>query len=211
MVVKQKNWLTHILPIVIMCNIANMSSISKIGKIGENIAANYLAKNGYKILETNFFNELGYRKGEIDIVAEDGENKELVFVEVKTRKKELYLTQPELAITRQKYRKLLKIISSYLNKNSLHGHDWRLDAIAIEVDTENRKAKLKHLKYLYYWNSNPRLWNSKQYLNSKIKTFFSNFYSPSQKTTSASLSNECFLFCFGEFHSPEERDGYFGA
>jgi putative endonuclease len=124
--------------------------IKEVGSIGENIAANYLLKNGYEILDANFFNELGYRRGEIDIVAKDPENNELVFVEVKARKMSLYSAQPELAITKSKYRKLLKIISSYINKNNLHDQNWRLDAIAIEMDVYSRKARLKHLKYIYY-------------------------------------------------------------
>lgn len=124
--------------------------VKKIGSIGEKVAAGYLQKNGYELLDANFSNELGYRRGEIDIVAKDRENNELVFVEVKTRKRGPYSTQPELAITQQKYRKLQKIISNYLNKNKLQDCNWRLDAIAIEMDTSSRKAKLRHLKYIYY-------------------------------------------------------------
>ena len=41
---------------------------SEIGKIGERIAADYLKKSGYKILETNF----RYSKfSEIDIIAKE--------------------------------------------------------------------------------------------------------------------------------------------
>ena len=48
-------------------------------KCGEDLAAEFLIKKGYKILERNF----EASQGEIDIIAKD--NKELVFVEVKTR------------------------------------------------------------------------------------------------------------------------------
>ena len=122
----------------------------EIGRTGEAIAASYLSKNGFDILDKNFLNSLGYRRGEIDIVARDPANMDLVFVEVKTRKKSFYPTQPELAITRQKYQKLLRIIQSYLRKNNFHDQNWRLDAVAIEIDMSSRKAKLKHLKYIYY-------------------------------------------------------------
>jgi len=50
------------------------------GKEGEKIAAAYLKKNGYRIIEINFRCPIG----EIDIVAK--EKDDLVFVEVKTRK-----------------------------------------------------------------------------------------------------------------------------
>ena len=50
-----------------------------LGAFGEREAARLLRKKGYKILERNF----EASQGEIDIIAKD--NKELVFVEVKTR------------------------------------------------------------------------------------------------------------------------------
>lgn len=50
------------------------------GKAGEDIAANYLEREGLKILERNY----RFERGEIDIIAEEGD--ELVFVEVKARR-----------------------------------------------------------------------------------------------------------------------------
>ena len=59
----------------------------KIGRTGEIIAANYLNRNGYRILDMNFENRLGYRIGELDIVAREESTGEIAFVEVKTRQK----------------------------------------------------------------------------------------------------------------------------
>ena len=42
---------------------------------------------GCEILEMNFENKFGYRLGEIDVVARDPKNNELIFAEVKTRQK----------------------------------------------------------------------------------------------------------------------------
>lgn len=120
-----------------------------VGKRGEIIAANYLERSGYVIIETNFENKLGYRVGEIDIIARDPKSSELVFVEVKTRRKSRYSPPPELAVTRGKYQKLAKIISRYLNKNKLPDCDYRLDVIAVEMDTATKRARLRHLKYVY--------------------------------------------------------------
>ncbi len=53
------------------------------GAHGEELAARFLRKRGYKILYRNF---RGRRGGEIDIVCRDGDT--LVFVEVKTRTSE---------------------------------------------------------------------------------------------------------------------------
>ena len=51
-----------------------------LGNDGEKEATEYLIKNGYKIIERNFF----CKRGEIDIIAKDGDT--IVFIEVKTRK-----------------------------------------------------------------------------------------------------------------------------
>ncbi len=51
-----------------------------LGRLGERLAAEKLLSHGYRILERNF----RCRCGEIDLVAEDGQD--LVFVEVKTRR-----------------------------------------------------------------------------------------------------------------------------
>ena len=50
-----------------------------LGRMGEDIAADHLEKNGYKIVARN----LHLSKNELDIIAEDDEY--IVFVEVKTR------------------------------------------------------------------------------------------------------------------------------
>jgi putative endonuclease len=129
---------------------ANLDS-KKIGNLGERIAANYFKALRWEILEMNFENRFGYRLGEIDIVAHDPKSKEIIFAEVKTRKKGTIRSgSPELAISRAKYGKLAKIISSYLRKNNLLDRNYRLDAIAIELDMRTRKASLKHLKSIYY-------------------------------------------------------------
>jgi putative endonuclease len=52
----------------------------RLGKRGENLACQFLRKNGYKILYRNFRGRTG---GEIDVVCRDGDA--LVFIEVKTR------------------------------------------------------------------------------------------------------------------------------
>jgi putative endonuclease len=123
----------------------------EIGKLGERIAANYFLARGCEILEMNFENKFGYRVGELDLVARDLNSREIIFAEVKTRQKGTSNSQaPELAITRGKYRKLSKIISNYLRKNNLLDCDYRLDAIAIELDMQTRKASLRHLKCIYY-------------------------------------------------------------
>ena len=123
----------------------------EIGNLGERIAANYFKARGCEILEMNFENHFGYRVGEIDVIARDTKTNEIIFAEVKTRQSGTSNSSaPEIAISRGKYRKLSKIISAYLRKHNLLDCNYRLDAIAIELDMKTRKASLRHLKFIYY-------------------------------------------------------------
>ena len=53
-----------------------------LGRRGEKIAADYLRRNGFRLLYKNFRSKRG---GEIDLVCRDRHENTLVFVEVKTR------------------------------------------------------------------------------------------------------------------------------
>jgi putative endonuclease len=115
---------------------------------GEEAAAKYLKNMGYRILETNFFNEKGRRLGEIDIIAKDGE--EIVFVEVKTRKTfSKNSPLPEESITPAKLYKLNKAASFYISKNRLFDAVYRFDAITLLANQKNNRATLKHIKNIF--------------------------------------------------------------
>jgi putative endonuclease len=117
------------------------------GQAGEQAAANYLQNNGYRILEMNFKNNSGRRLGEIDIIAEDKQEKEIVFVEVKTRDYQKYKdTLPEENITYDKLKKLSKIASAYLYQKNLKDRAYRFDAVSVWLDFATRMAKIKHIK-----------------------------------------------------------------
>ena len=129
-------------------NIFKKQQSLSLGKRGEKAALNYLKKQGYKILATNFFNPSGRRLGEIDIIAKEGND--WVFVEVKTRKNHLNkLVLPEESINRLKLRKLNKIAGFYLSKNSLENVSYRFDAITILADPEKNQAGLRHVKNIF--------------------------------------------------------------
>ena len=112
-----------------------MTNIS-LGKNGEEIAANYIEKNGYKILETN---KRFSRLCEIDIVALDKDT--LVFVEVKTRKTDV-CGHPFEAITRSKYNHIKQGLYIYLQENPKY-KKFRIDAVSILLKPE---VKIEHLK-----------------------------------------------------------------
>ena len=77
-----------------------MATHNEFGRLGEELAVRYLMGKGYKILERNWRTI----HKEIDILAKDG--KDLVVVEVKTRKTDEY-GDPDIAVTKQKQRLLI--------------------------------------------------------------------------------------------------------
>ena len=113
------------------------------GKQGEEIAVNYLIEKGYEILERNWRN----RHKEIDIIAKDG--KELVIVEVKTRKSNNY-GEPDLAVNKQKQRLLISAANAYIFRNNLD-INTRFDIISIVFN--NEKPVIDHIEdaFLPHW------------------------------------------------------------
>lgn len=101
----------------------------QLGQTGEDIASNFLIKNGYKILKRNYKNRLG----EIDIIALEGD--EICFVEVKTRKSTEF-GLPEEAVSEKKQKKLTLIALAYLKENDLLDRFARFDVVSV-VFTSN--------------------------------------------------------------------------
>src|SRR6266545_2730236 len=104
----------------------------QLGAIGEDLAASYYQELGYQILERNFVFPFGKRIGELDLVAL--RNRELVFVEVKTRSSGKF-GGPFEAVDFSKQRKLAKMAKLYLKLNSqFHGFDYRIDIASVDID-----------------------------------------------------------------------------
>jgi len=95
-----------------------------LGREGEDRAAKFLAKRGYRILERNYRT----RSGEIDLIALD--RGVVVFVEVKTRTSDAF-GAPELAVTPQKQQRMLKAALGYMKYKKLHQVPCRFDVVAI--------------------------------------------------------------------------------
>jgi putative endonuclease len=104
------------------------------GNLGEKIAANYLKKRGYHILETNY----RCRKGEIDIVARKKDV--VIFVEVRT-KSNFDFGVPEESVTRDKKEKLIASAFSYLAERQKEDVDWRIDFVAVELDASGKARR----------------------------------------------------------------------
>lgn len=88
-----------------------------IGEIGEEVAAKHYKTLGFTILTKRFFNRFGKQFGEIDFIAK--KDKQLVFVEVKTRTQENgRFGTPIEAVNRAKQLKLIKIVELFLQNHS---------------------------------------------------------------------------------------------
>ena len=90
----------------------------------EKMAAAYLQKQGYEIIEQNF----RCRQGEIDIIAQDGEY--LFFCEVKYRSTE-QKGHPLEAVTVQKQHRISRTALYYIAKKGLIDVPCRFDVIGI--------------------------------------------------------------------------------
>lgn len=94
------------------------------GMKGEDIAASYLQKQGFVIIDRNF----RMRGGEIDIIALDGNT--LSFIEVKTRMSSAYGTPLE-AISYWKLKALIKTAYYYKSTHPRLPELMRIDAVSI--------------------------------------------------------------------------------
>ncbi|PIF02408.1 MAG: YraN family protein [Propionibacterium sp.] len=101
-----------------------MSSHLILGETGEDIAAQYLANQGYEILQRNWRCKIG----EIDIIALDGD--EVVFVEVKCRSGKGF-GDPLEAITYAKMAKIRQLAAIWLRECDIYIPSARIDGIGV--------------------------------------------------------------------------------
>ncbi len=117
-----------------------MAEFHETGKKGEELAANYLEKKGYKILNKN------WRSGhnEIDIIA--GKDNFIVVVEVKTRRTN-YFGEPAEFVTKAKQKLLVKAANSYVIQNKIN-EEVRFDIISVLYNSNNHK--IYHIEDAFY-------------------------------------------------------------
>ena len=110
-----------------------------LGDMGEELAKAHLKKKGYKLIEANY----RCHPGEIDIVAR--QNDCLVFVEVRTRSTLEYGT-PEESLSHTKRQHMIKSAYHYLQNHQKLPENWRLDLVAVELDTDNKLKRIEILE-----------------------------------------------------------------
>ncbi|MDD5434260.1 MAG: YraN family protein [Nitrospira sp.] len=94
------------------------------GRHGEEMAAEYLVNQGYRVLEKNYRNHFG----EIDIIAE--ESGTIVFIEVKLRNLNSY-GSPEAAVDTWKQLRLSRTAAGYIAEKRVTERPCRFDVVSI--------------------------------------------------------------------------------
>ncbi len=110
-----------------------------LGRFGESIAAAFLEKKGYTILERNWRTPYG----EIDLIAM--KNDVIAFVEVKTRASSS-LGPPEISITPRKEEHMRSAAEYFIQQHPESINDWRIDAITIQIQANNSPPLIDHFE-----------------------------------------------------------------
>lgn len=113
-----------------------MAAHNELGKKGEDLAANYLLKKGYKIVARNF----SFQKAEVDIIAR--KDNILAIIEVKTRSTPDFGNPQEFVKGRQ-IQRLVKAVDHFVNDHNMDV-EVRFDIIAIIKNKAG--TRLEHLE-----------------------------------------------------------------
>lgn len=108
------------------------------GRRGEDLAHRYLEQQGLRVVARNF--ELPSIKGELDLVARDGDT--FVFVEVKTRASTDF-GQPEDAVDQDKRSHLIRVARAYLRGAGATWQQSRFDIISV---TSGDSPSIHHIR-----------------------------------------------------------------
>lgn len=109
------------------------------GALGERLAADFLAKRGYEIIETNY----RCKDGEVDIIARDGDF--LVFVEVRTKTSRAF-GSPEESVTLRKKDHLANAAAVYQQTHDDLPEQWRIDFVGVELDGTGKVHRIGLIK-----------------------------------------------------------------
>lgn len=122
----------------------NMAIHNELGKEGEEEAVRFLTDKGYRILHRNWRSG----KKELDIVAEYG--RELVVIEVKTRRNKHY-GSPEEAVNERKIRRIVSSTDAYIRKFAI---DLPVRFDIITVTGKEPPFEIEHIEEAFY----PPIW-----------------------------------------------------
>jgi len=123
------------------------------GDLGEDIACRFLVKQGFEIVERNYWKKFG----EIDIIAKKA--KKLHFIEVKSVTHETFYGRglddfrPEDNVHPAKLARLSRTIQTYLIEKGVSDlpaqageTDWQFDVVTVFLNVKDKTAKVEMLE-----------------------------------------------------------------
>lgn len=113
-----------------------MAEHNDLGKRAEELAAEFLLKNGYKILARNF----RFQKAEIDIISEKDDV--IIICEVKARSTDVF-NLPQESVNKKKIRLLVSAADHYLKEFDIN-KEVRFDIISVLPD-EKGNLIIEHI------------------------------------------------------------------
>ncbi len=102
-----------------------MTDKIKTGSQGENLAAEFLIKKGFRIVARNY----RCKRAEIDLIIQREDW--LIFVEVKTRSSNAF-GEPESFVTEFQGRRIYEAAEEYIYSTNWHGH-IRFDIVSVKL------------------------------------------------------------------------------
>ena len=118
-----------------------MAQHNELGKKGEQLAVNFLIKNGYNVLERNY----RFDKAEVDIIVR--KENVLAIIEVKTRTNTDF-GNPQEFVKPKQIQRLVKAVDEYVTVNNLDV-EVRFDIIAIVK--KGTQYNIEHLEDAFYY------------------------------------------------------------
>ncbi|MFC5986272.1 YraN family protein [Marinicrinis lubricantis] len=112
------------------------------GQLAEEAACRFLLLNGVYVIDRNW----RCRSGEIDIVAEDGE--ELVFVEVRSKQESSPYGTALDAVDARKQLQVRRTAEVYLHQQQRFDAKIRFDVIGVEFKVDG-KWQITHVPYAF--------------------------------------------------------------
>ena len=142
------------------------TAAQKLGALGEQLAAEFVEKKGFRLIAANFVVPVGRnRRGvainaEIDLIAYDRET--LVFLEVKTRSSDEFAA-PERAVDLRKQRQITRAARAYRRIFRIES-PYRYDVVSIVIANVKRKPAIRLLES--FWTESKfrkRRWEHNNY------------------------------------------------
>ena len=121
-----------------------LTDAQRLGLLGERIAAKWLRRRGWRVLEHRFKN--GHR--DLDLVVQRG--KTVAFVEVKTRT-DLNFGGPVSAVDFFKLQQLRRSALVWMSRHGRSGIEYRIDVIAVWITVGD--VKILHVENAYVFHS----------------------------------------------------------